>query len=878
MFKVHMVNFKSWPNLALEFNLNKITLIKGVSGSGKSSIVHAIIWCLFKKIEGVEPWHLKNAQTKVTLEFPYKNSTIVITRQKHPNHLSVIYDNITYETKQAQAFIVSHFGSYERWMVSSYVGQKDINAFFGMSSDDKLETLNVLSFRDEDPKKYLAKITNIILETENQYNIRFSNYNTSYNQYKDYIDNIDESSILSTETVSLYKNTISEYNSTLENLYILQQQRDMSLKMLNTVSALYDDIIIPDKNIVVPDILLQTSYISTYDTDTLNFLQEEVIKMRNCDQKKYDLDKLKSSLNSLVPPDKIYTQEDYDEAVKIESQLSENISICKSCNIEYSPDSIEKTIFLYEDIIDNQNLIKKYHSIIKCTQRINDIDKSLSSLNFPIDIPQYEKIFIAEPDMEMYDISELNVKLETLHKEYGSIDNHIKNLEKGTNVLSCPHCQNSVYYIQGKLINADVPPTDKIELLNCQSQVKAIQQTIDTIQNAIKKLTYDKDLAIRSYRKRLDDEQIRFNTWSQRVKNLELDQQKQKMTIEQLEKEKQSLLTELENLNVDYVQPKYVQLLSIEEIKNTQTIIFKLRNIKYITPLIVSSKDIKMYLLYQDLSASILDEQDKYNKMYATINLQGIHTKDVEKCIVYLKSYIQSCKFAEDNWIKISMRKENLGDQITTIKSSMVENQENNIELYKNSIIQLQNLLNRHELSTQLLNAKNMLSAEKDNLIVIKSDISKLYKIKQCISDTECEILQQTVDSIDSTINTICQSLFSKDITVRLNLYKTIKSTQSQKQIVNFSALYKGGVIEKLKSLSGGEGDRVSLSVTFAIHMLSGSKLLILDETLAGLDQNFITIVLKTIRNYINSTVLIIMHNGVEGIYDEVLDVNTLTN
>ena len=76
--------------------------------------------------------------------------------------------------------------------------------------------------------------------------------------------------------------------------------------------------------------------------------------------------------------------------------------------------------------------------------------------------------------------------------------------------------------------------------------------------------------------------------------------------------------------------------------------------------------------------------------------------------------------------------------------------------------------------------------------------------------------------------------------------------------------------------MSGGEGDRASLALTLALNRLSSCPILMLDESLASLDLTMKEAAIRTIRENTNTTVLVIMHDGIEGIYDATISIDEM--
>ncbi len=130
MLNISFKQFRCWEKLFLEIPLGYITLIKGNSGSGKTTILHGIIWCLYGNIRLVTPNHIENSskiRTQVTISMPYIfngiNGILNINRLKNPNQLILDHNNTFYEDKVAQSIINNLFGPYDVWISSCYIGQ-----------------------------------------------------------------------------------------------------------------------------------------------------------------------------------------------------------------------------------------------------------------------------------------------------------------------------------------------------------------------------------------------------------------------------------------------------------------------------------------------------------------------------------------------------------------------------------------------------------------------------------------------------------------------------------------------------------------------------------------------------------------------------------
>lgn len=63
MFKVIVNGIRCYNSSQFIFKEDKVTLIKGKSGIGKSTIFEAITWCLYGKIKGIKNKNIEGAGT-----------------------------------------------------------------------------------------------------------------------------------------------------------------------------------------------------------------------------------------------------------------------------------------------------------------------------------------------------------------------------------------------------------------------------------------------------------------------------------------------------------------------------------------------------------------------------------------------------------------------------------------------------------------------------------------------------------------------------------------------------------------------------------------------------------------------------------------------
>src|SRR5690606_16247719 len=121
--------------LKYSFEDGKLTLIRGTSGQGKSSILESIAWCLYGKQAATDvdcPLTGKKAKVKIT----FHDMIIERSRDKAGSIQVRTADGI-YNGPPAEDFIVNKFGTYDVWSITSYLTQGCRNAFLHNSSEKK---------------------------------------------------------------------------------------------------------------------------------------------------------------------------------------------------------------------------------------------------------------------------------------------------------------------------------------------------------------------------------------------------------------------------------------------------------------------------------------------------------------------------------------------------------------------------------------------------------------------------------------------------------------------------------------------------------------------------------------------------------------------
>lgn len=156
--KISLENFKCHAECQYDLGEKGITLIKGNSGIGKSSILDAIHFAMYGK--GMKVLKIGTKSCKVVLS----TSNIEITRTKGPNHLIVKRGDIIYEDDAAQSVIYDLFT--DNYDGTGYMKQNDTNSFILLSPTDKLQFIENYAFHGINIQTYKDYIKNIIRDRE----------------------------------------------------------------------------------------------------------------------------------------------------------------------------------------------------------------------------------------------------------------------------------------------------------------------------------------------------------------------------------------------------------------------------------------------------------------------------------------------------------------------------------------------------------------------------------------------------------------------------------------------------------------------------------------------------------------------------------------
>lgn len=905
MLHIVLNYFKCWDNLSIDIPVGKITLIKGNSGVGKTTILQSIAWCLYGNVRKVSPNNLEKAKTSVYIKFPNVCIddivyTISINREKNPNRLRLNVGNIVLEDKEAQAKIDDMFGSWEIWLSSCYIGQNSRNYFLSAPNVGKMDLLNKIAFHEEEPDTFISRIDKEITDREAIYKIKTQQFHQMFNGLQEVMPKTNFEKAYSDEQVDSMRNTIQSLNEQSNNIKVIQQQREVHLALIKNIEQQLLAIK-PTPSITHPQHLLDIIHklnISC-DVDALQCIAQKLVELKPLIAYR---DKLNIQWNSVnneyqkyvnIPCSDIYTSQDYEHAVKIETIYDNQLMMAKSCNVNYDQHSIASAIQYYTNILEIQKKLKiKLH----LDKLLNNVETYASQrqtkydiLNGMVNIEEPVASNINPPDINNYEhtLQKLTNALNEHLVEQGSIRGHIEHLKARQDILQCPSCKTSIRFQKNSLVLSDEHQTSEDEIHAALQRKELLENTINNIKLEIQQVKNTQIKDQQRYQQQLKQDEQRMNDIKKRIQTQLLEKQKINHEIDtygsfitELEQQIEQVKSSLDELNIDISNST---LLSDTDIRQIYDRIAKLGNIQ-----IVDRSPVKSQYIQDVLSKQRIEEQVETIKSMMLENTNAIaaveinasyineinmatigqHISLISAAVHKMQNYLQDSKREKSIRLELEQQIVDINNNLQPDQSQLLMDMLRQIELYTAEI-------NASVFTHQVINLHKRVSQERDLLIEDNAHVCNLQTLKQHALDTECKILEQIVANINHSIEYICSSLFDKDINILLNLYKTLKSTKNTKPIANFTISYQGGSYDNINEMSGGEGDRVSLALTLALNRLSSCPILMLDESLASLDLNMKEASIRTIREHTNNTALVILHDGIEGIFDHVIDVDT---
>ena len=905
MVKLILKNFRCYSDLTIDFDDNKITLLKGNSGRGKTTILNAIYWCLYGSLQST--YNNIIGQKRSYVEFHINN--LIIYRQKQPNLLKLSEENIELKDNDAQSRINQIFGDKNIWLCSCFIQQGQKSTLLSSSASEKIDILNSIAFNEDIPGEIIKKIENEKVNCVKEFEIRDKIY---YQELKSF-NQESKNYKLSFKLDEQQKN---ENRSSYDKLVIEKEYLDNLLDDYLNNKALFNTLTSEKEEI--------SSYDNRYKCiDHLINEKEKIEKeiIRNSIIEKY------IDVYNYPDCEIKFSHDQYLQTLEDEKIINKCLELCSECNIEYNKDVIDTEINRIYNIIstndekikskEKRNLINQLNNIIvKDQYSKEDIDKidttiKQSEINRDLidkinniivndiytkeDIDTItEQIKILKFNKDIMDkVNKINVEHEYSREDIDTITEQINKLEMCKDIINCPDCKSSLRYNNGKLIKAEgnAPKSGEIEELisnkeyilrqfklneekqKLLSKLQPCNEDDKLTDEYINQLISDKDYVVNQFKLNEEKQKLldKLRTYNgvenpltkEQISQLILNKEYMMQQFK-LNEEKNNLLKKLSLYET--VRDNLDEPLSNKEIDKFRKINDKLRKITVINNPKYSSEFIEKCLKKQDL----MEKFPEYSDINWNDSVPNDKLKEEKDKIIKLISESEKHNLNVENNLR---RLDIIVKKLKEIDLS--RNIKDELDLVIKKISELQEKYNKAIELDKMLERQNKLKLEGKEIKQLKMRIDDLIELKNIAIVTEKDTLCNLINTINLVIEDVLNNVFDEPISVKLSLFKTLKSTGQHKPIINLNISYKGSNYDNVNQLSGGESTRVSLAITLALAKINNSPIIMLDEPLSSLDGENRVRSLEAIKSVLGKrTVLVVNHEIIEGDFDNVFSLS----
>lgn len=419
-------NFFRYGNNEQTFQLNRngIWNITGLNGYGKSTIIEAIVWCLFGKTRQEKVEDVVNRKTKkdckVSVSFTDEKNTYKVIRYRqhtlHKNNVLIFIndeDKTPHTASEANQMIQEILGfNYITFVNSSIFSSTLYKKFLDADNKDRLIVMeNLLDLKQI--TAFYAKTKDLIKETKDSYeevNLDFTSKHSDLNSLKNSLLQYKENAKEKLVSLKLEKKRLEEEKENLisekEKLLSIDIEKEKKIltdkEYINSLKKEYDE---KRKNLK-PEEKPSNEAIDFVDKYSGVNFEEEIEKEKRAEV----LLKKQEELNSLI-------KEKNFEIKKIQLDLSNKES---------------KRVLLEKEIEELEKKLEETSSGFcpTCHQVINkeEIEKQKAEYNYNI---QQKKSDISsiETNELLTKEKELEDEVSSLKKEYSeiNIETYIKN-------------------------------------------------------------------------------------------------------------------------------------------------------------------------------------------------------------------------------------------------------------------------------------------------------------------------------------------------------------------------------------------------------------------------------------------------------------------
>jgi len=811
-------NFKCFSNYSVEIDKEAIILFDGPSGIGKSSLIQAFLFA----ITGEGKKLFKQGTKSLTVELEKieetHNKQFKIVRKKGPESLCVYDGDKCYEDDEAQVRIDNYFG--KNFINTSVIKQKGESSFLSSSAKDKMIFLQSLLFSNSKIEKQKERVNDMIKTCK---------------------DEMSSLSVKKTTLEEVLKNLISRMGNKVEDKVENEKYSNLSMDECDRKIKSRQDKIQNQQHKLQKTINLlqeQQRLKSVYNNEEIKYKQIHS-KLSIYEEQRAEINKKESEIKQK------FNEDSYEDLLSEITTIRNKIKYIK-----------QKT-----KCMDTQNVL--FEQISKSLLQIEKEEQNDKDKN--IDESKYND-YCDKRDL-LKKRREVSKKLEECDYEEDDIINKkdiIKELrqflekaELYKSSLKCPHCSHNVRLNNNVLEKLETVSEDftKAKIQEKQKELKQVEQALEKLENS-KKLYTHYSIEEENINKKLETyEYISIEKISELTDVINKIEEI-KTTRRELKKRKTALLEER----------KKVEDFSHDQLKQDYTLLQKYKNS-------VKEDDSEEIVSLDENESKLSDllvSQKEQEKLKDDVDLLNDKKRILLKEIKSIGLSIETCN---EKLFELEKKLEEVDESIDKYDEEIKQLHENDKQSKWTEQI---NILNIQKLNVENKNEKTRLEKEIEALSErykqFEKDCVNYNIIAEGIEHSESLLLAKFIDTINHNLSIHLDAFFEEPMHVQIKTFKESKSNK-EKPVINMEIFYKGNETD-LSNLSGGEYDRLNLALTLTFNCISNSPVLILDESLASINQELSTEIIMHLKETIShKLVWMTQHQAVKGMFDKVFQI-----
>ena len=823
--KLKLTNFKCHRDAEFKFEEKGLTLVEGISGRGKSSILNAIVFGFYGK--ALRPF--SHGTKTCTVELQSEKFDLKIKRTRVPNRLLVNHKDVTYEDDDGQEVIDKLLQvNSEEFQVSSYFDQRKQRSIFSMSPAEQLQFVETIAYYNKDHEIMKEKIKDHIKLLDIEYSKLNNQIEMNCNQLNFYKENFKiEKEFADEKNVKSVDNVKIEYDETFQSLQKLQNFLNKKRKEFEEIRK-YEE----EKN-----------KFDIQKTQLESELQFNIKARKELGDAKTEEELLKLSEKSKELHQNIRYLNDFKKATLLKNEF-DILSKQYFENLESELKNIKNKILDDEKLNEIINIVNNYEET-----RIKYDKNELNKKNQEDDKAQYNELFekirinTVPKGIKKVNFDNLckfiRLNIEKYEKIIEELEKIIENSK--CKILKCPKCEinlllkNEQLSIDDTLLHTNVNIEDKkVELKIAIEKHRLSLSQSDELNNLKNKINNHvnildiKIISLKEFQKlslQIDEQKKLLTT----IKNSENKINKKELSDILFKLNKQCIesfrglpLTGLSDLNIDSIAL---------EVKTVDSLIEEGWRIK--------------------------GDYSKYTREINSLETK-INTFSSKR---FLKSNTETLDSSE-----IYKKIQNLETQVQEL-SSKLDNIKSELSLAEKYVIYEKN---KNEID-KLLNVKSELSQKYKE---IKDRITGANNLEIISREAEMLSLEKTIQSINEHAKIYLSQMFEHPMIAKLCVKRTTKKGDLLvKPSIDIYVEYKGEVMI-MDDLSGGEQQRCDLAFLIGVNDMLGSSIILLDECFNNLHQELNTEILDYIKELCkDKQVIVISHEAIHGTFDNVIEI-----